>query len=301
MGYTPDEMVEEVAANDLCQAVFSVEGAVALSRAAAKLGKNARVHIKVDTGMGRLGFFPDKRSMDEICSIAELPGLEMEGLFTHLAKSDSVDLSFAEEQLGRFERFKKGLAERGLSFPVCHAANSGGILAGEKYHLDMVRAGIIIYGLDPSTEICARELGFIPAMSVKAKVSMVKRVEKGSSVGYGRAFFAPNDMIVATVPIGYADGFLRRMSNGGRVLASGQYAPVIGNVCMDQFMVDASAAQGLKASDEAVILGFQKGNAITAGEMARVSGTISYEIACGFSARMPRIFINESIVQAEAN
>jgi alanine racemase len=294
LGYTPAPIMEEAVASGLSLAVFSAEGAIALSRAAAKLGKAARVHIKADTGMSRLGFLPERNAMDEICRIAELPGLAMEGLFTHLAKSDSIDLSYAKEQIEKFAWLRDGLKAKGLSFPLCHAANSGGILAGEEYHLDMVRAGIILYGLDPSSEVKASRRGFKPAMSVRAQASLVKRIAKGTSVSYGRTFIAPMDMDIATVPVGYADGYCRRMSKGGRVLVGGQFAPVAGTVCMDQFMVDASAVPGIKAGSVVTLMGRQGGRVISAEDLAQVADTIGYEIVCGFNTRMPRVFTRGS-------
>ncbi|MDR2751454.1 MAG: alanine racemase [Clostridiales bacterium] len=294
LGFTPEPIMEEAVASGLSLAIYSAEGANALSRAAAKLGKAARVHIKADTGMSRLGFLPESGAMDEICRIALLPGLVMEGLFTHLAKSDSIDLSYAKEQIEKFAWLRDGLKAKGLSFPLCHAANSGGILAGEEYHLDMVRAGIILYGLDPSSEVKASRQGFKPAMSVRAHASLVKRIAKGTSVSYGRKFIAPMDMDIATVPVGYADGYCRRMSKGGRVLVGGQYAPVVGTVCMDQFMVDASAVPGIKAGSVVTLMGRQGGRVISAEDLAQVADTIGYEIVCGFNTRMPRVFTRGS-------
>jgi alanine racemase len=292
LGYTtPNEQADAIRGG-LTQTVFNMETAQAISKTAVALGKSARVHIKVDTGMSRLGFIPSAHAADCIYNIAELPGIEITGMFTHFALSDGPDDAFTLEQFKRFTGFARLLEARGLHIPVLHCCNSAALLDEPSMHLDMVRAGIILYGLEPSEYKPLDGLGFRPAMSLRAHISMVKRVGVGVSVSYGRKFVTERETVIATIPVGYADGYRRSMSNRARVLVHGEYAPVIGTVCMDQFMTDVTDIPGVTAGDEAVLMGRDGQNQITADEIARIQNTINYEVVCGISKRVPRYYIN---------
>jgi len=291
LGYSPEPLFDLVIRHGLTQTVFSAETAKTLSDAALVCGKKADVHIKIDTGMSRLGFLPGKEAVREIAKVMCMPGISVTGIYTHFAQSDPAGADFTYAQYARFRDFLALLEENGIRIPMTHVANSGGILYYPELEADMVRAGIILYGLPPSEDADFAGMGFGPALSLKTQISLIKRVPAGVSVGYGRTFFTKRPTDVATVPVGYADGFSRHMSRGGRVLAGGRYAPVIGAVCMDQFMIDVTDIPGIKAGDEVVIIGSQGENEIGAEEVAAVSGTINYEIVCGIGRRVPRVYV----------
>ena len=291
LGYTPEHLLEQVVKHDLIQTVYTYDSAAILSKAAMRLNKPVQIHIKLDTGMNRLGFLPGIAALSDISDILRLPWVNVTGFFTHFAVADEKDLSFTEYQFGLFNDFTRRLEEHGINIPARHCVNSAGLLDSRRYHLDMVRPGIIIYGLAPSDQFDMNELGFLPVMSIKAHVGMVKNIDSGVSVSYGRRYFTKRPTVAATIPAGYADGFTRHMSNGGRVLIHGKYAPVIGTVCMDQFVVDATDIPDVHAGDEVVLMGRQGGNEITADEIARIRETINYEVVCGISKRVPRIYL----------
>jgi len=291
LGYTPGELLEQVVRYDLTQTVYTYETAAALSNIAVRLNKAAQIHIKVDTGMNRLGFLPGQAAISDIMRIYRLPSLIVSGIFTHFAVADEKDLSFTEYQFSQFIGFVRDLADCGARVPVVYCANSAGLLDDRRFHLDMVRPGIILYGLPPSGKFNMRELGFRPAMSLKSRVSLVKHIDAGVSVSYGRKYYTARPTVAATVSAGYADGYARRMSGGGRVLIHGAYAPVIGTVCMDQFVADVTDIPDVRIGDEAVLMGRQGANEITADEIARIRETINYEVVCGIGKRVPRIYL----------
>ena len=291
MGYTPDELLDTIIRYDLTQTVYTYETAAKLSKIAVRFHKTANIHIKVDTGMNRLGFLPGQTAAADITAVCKLPSIRVSGIFTHFAAADEGDLSFTDYQYGVFQRFVHGLAAGGVRIPTVYCANSAGLLDDARYHMDMVRPGIILYGLPPSEKFDVRALGFKPVMSLKSRVSFVKRIDAGVSVSYGRRFFTARQTVAATIPAGYADGYARSMSNGGRVLIHGSYAPVIGTVCMDQFVTDVTDIPNVRAGDEAVLMGSQGENEITADEIARIRETIHYEVVCGIGKRVPRIYL----------
>jgi len=283
----------DLISNNLVSAVFCLNSAKDLSESAKKMDKVAKVHIKVDSGMGRIGFKCDDNAVCDILRIAKLPNIEIEGIFSHFAASES-NADYTKEQFERFMWVVDRLSKRGLEIPIRHICNSGGTLLYPEYHLDMVRCGMLIYGSAPcSTREGAAELaekyGILPTLSLKSRVSHVKTIYKGDSVGYSRNFIASADMEIATVPLGYGDGISRALSNKGKVLINGRVCPVVGNVCMDQFMVDATAA-GACVGDEVVLIGTQGENSISAVEMAAWYGTINYELLTGLSARLVRYY-----------
>lgn len=289
LGYTPEEQAELLVAHDITQTVFTMEMARALSAAAVKAGKTAKVHLKVDTGMSRIGVTPEE-APDFAAALADLPGLEVEGAFTHMATADETDKSFTRRQFGRFMQAMDGIAARGVNIPVKHAANSATTLELPEMHLDLVRPGIIIYGLWPSAEV-KRIIDLKPAMQLKAKIAYVKEVPAGTSVSYGRKFTTTGPARIATLPIGYADGWSRLLSNKAEVLIHGRRAPLIGRVCMDQCMVEVTGIPQVQAGDEAVLFGRQGDQFLPVEEVAAKMGTINYELVCLISKRVPRVYV----------
>lgn len=290
LGNTVEGQLETVINYGLTQAIFRYETAKLMSDIAAKLGKTALVHIKIDTGMSRIGFLPTDESIAEIERIFALPNLKVTGIFTHFATADEKDKTFTNVQYKRFRYVTDTLNNKGYKDFIRHCANSGAILDMPDLQLDMVRAGIIIYGMYPSSEV-THPINLIPAMSLKSQISYVKYLEENVSVGYGRTYFTTHRTKVATVPIGYADGYSRAFSNKARVIVNGQYAPVIGNVCMDQMMIDVSDIADVKDGDSVIIMGSDSENTVSAEELASISNTINYEIVCNVGKRVPRVYI----------
>jgi alanine racemase len=294
LGYTDPGDYPLVIAHRLTQTIYSPETAVKLSDAACNAGQVAQVHIKVDSGMGRLGFIAGSRdAVREILAVSALPHLDLEGIFTHFAKADSHDKSYAHTQWERFTGMLDLLAAEGLTFRIRHAANSAATIELPDTHLNLVRVGLAMYGYYPSQEDAAMEqerLALTPAMSWKAIVCHVKQVPPGTGIGYGISYTTTAATTVATVTAGYADGYNRLLSNRGTVLIHGRRCPVIGRVCMDQIIVDAGHVPDVKTGDEVVLIGSQGSEAIGADEIALQLDTIPYEILCGVSARVPRYY-----------
>ncbi len=291
LGYTPKQKLDEVVLNDLIQTIFRFDMAKHLSDCAVRLGKMAEVHVKIDTGMGRIGYFASDCDISEIEQIVKLPNIKATGIYTHFADADKTNSTFVYEQYNKFCYVIEQLKNRGITFETIHAANSGAALGHREIKANAVRAGISLYGLKPSEEMGFAGLDFAPAMSLKTRISYVKTLEDGVSVGYGRTYYTKGETVVATIPVGYADGYMRALSNKGRVLVRGKYAPIIGNICMDQFMVNVTGIDGVSADDEVVLIGEQGGNVITAEELANLVGTINYEIATNIGKRVPRVYI----------
>lgn len=291
LGYTPRADIKALIENDLTQTVFSYEMAKTISDEAGRLGKTVNIHLKVDTGMGRIGFLSSPKSIEEILMITKLPHINLEGIFTHFSTADEEDTSYTKEQWSIFEGFLKELSEVGLELPIIHAANSAAIMCHEYTHLNLVRPGIILYGYYPSPYLEGKVLDLEPAMTLKTQVVHVKELPEGQYVGYGRRFYTHQKTKIATIPVGYADGYSRNLGNKGRVLIRGQYAPIIGNICMDQFMVDVTHIKGVSVEDEVVLFGKQQDAVIPVEEIAQSLGTINYEIVCMIGKRVPRIYI----------
>ena len=302
-GFTPPSNVEALVRHDLIQTVYAPETAKAYAEGIGKTGGRLKVHLKVDTGMGRLGILPDSRryvepgmsvsdhAVREVLAIAGLKELTLEGIFTHFASSDSADKRFAEEQFGTFMAFLDQLKRSGIEFELRHAANSGAVIDMPHTHLDMVRAGVSLYGLYPSDEVDKSRIDLIPVMTLTARIVHLKKVPAGFPVSYGMTHRTPSPTVIATVPVGYADGFNRRLSNRGHMLVRGQKAPIVGRVCMDLTMIDVGHIAGVAVEDEVVILGRQANEAITADDLAGLLGTINYEITSAITARVPRVFL----------
>lgn len=281
--------IAEVLALDLTPAVFDLEQAAEVSAAANRRHEPAGVHLKVDTGMGRLGFSPDK--MEDILRAVRLPGLRLEGIFTHFATADGPDWPYAVRQLERFQNVVQMLEKAGFAGFTRHAANSAALINLPEARLDMVRPGIMLYGYHPAGRP-DHSIDLRPALSLQALVAQVKAVPAGFRIGYGSTYVTPEPTTVATLPVGYADGYSRHLSSLGEVLIHGLRAPVLGRVCMDMLMVDVGHIPGVKRYDTAVLYGEQGLDAVWADEVAERIGTISYEVLCAVGTRVPRIYQN---------
>jgi len=297
-GYTVPSEAARLYEFDLIQTVYSYETARTLSDTASSLDIKINIHLKVDTGMGRLGLLPDTRrttpsdsAVEEVKSIAGLSNLKLKGIFTHFATADWSDKSYAKKQFLIFSNFLDQLHKAGLKFSVRHAANSGAIIDMPQTHLDMVRAGISVYGLYPSDEIDKNQIKLLPAMSLKARIIYLKKVPAGFMVSYGITHKTKKPTTIATIPAGYGDGLSRLMSSNGHMLVHGQRAPIIGRVCMDLTMIDVGHIPEAKIEDEVVVFGHQGKASISADEIAKLTGTINYEVVTKISDRVPRVYI----------
>ena len=290
LGYTPPSYAESLAKNNISQCVYSLEYAKALSEQAVKGKVTVTIHIKLDTGMSRLGFNCRTSELTEIdyaISAAKLDGFRFEGIFTHFAVADraeSEEDGFTDSQFERFTSAINKIKASGLNPEICHCCNSAGLLLDIEKQYDLCRPGIILYGLTPSSSLSLPQ-DFIPVMTLKSVVSMVKEINKGDTVSYGRTFKAERKMKIATVAAGYADGYPRSLSNKAYVLINGKKAPIIGRICMDQLTVDVSDIDDVKMGNEVILFGKE----LPVEELADIYGTINYEIVCGISPRVPRI------------
>ena len=292
LGYTFPYCYEELIREEIRPAVYRRDTVEELVAAAAKVGQKAKVHIKVDTGMGRIGITPDEEGLEFVRFLIEHPELEVEGIFTHFAKSDETDKTSANHQLELFQDFiKKIQTELGITIPVKHCSNSAAILEMPQANMDMVRAGITTYGLYPSEEVSKDIVPLRAAMSLYSHIVYCKTIHAGQSVSYGGLFTAQKDTRVATIPVGYGDGYPRSLSGKGYVLIRGKKAPILGRVCMDQFMVDVSEIPGVMEGDKVTLLGVDGTERITAEELGELSGRFNYEFVCDLGKRIPRVYI----------
>lgn len=289
LGRMPISAYPMAVAEDIRTTIFLYEDALALSREAIRQGKTARIHFAVDTGMNRIGFRPTEESADLCLRIAALPGIEAEGLFSHFACADCADLTSARQQATSFAAFDGMLQERGLQLPLRHMNNSAGIMNFPTRY-EMVRSGIVSYGMYPSDEVDPAILPVKSVMQWVTRVAYVKTLGAGCPIGYGGTYVTTKETRVATLPVGYADGFRRSLSNQGYVLLHGKKAPVLGRVCMDQIMVDVTDIPDVALDDKAILIGRSGDEEITVDDMAVATGTINYEIVCGLSRRIPRAY-----------
>ena len=291
LGYISPEQYGEILDYDITQTVYSLEIAEKLSEASVKAGCRTKIHAALDTGMTRIGFHITEEEADRIAAISRLPGLELEGMFTHFSCADQKDNSEIARQLEKFRRMERMLRARGVEIPVKHICNSAGIMEFDDYRFDMVRSGIVTYGLYPSEEVDKSRLPLIPALSWKSRVIHVQDAEPGLGVSYGATYTTEGPCTrIATVSAGYADGYPRALSNKGRVLIHGRYAPILGRVCMDQMMVDVSHIPDVKVEDTVTLIGREGDRGITMEEVADPACRFNYEMACGISKRVPRIY-----------
>lgn len=294
LGYTPKQQSRLIVENNITQTIYNVEDAKALSQAAENLGKIAKIHLKIDTGMGRLGFLPEEVSIDKIIQIFKMSNICVEGMFSHFAKADEVNKDCTIKQFEKFTWVAKELRKKGIEIPIKHIANSAAIIDLPEYYLDMVRAGIMLYGLYPSDFVKKEKVNLKPVMTLKAVVSNVKVVNSGEGISYGHNFITSKATKVATLPIGYADGFTRLLNSKAEVSLKGKTVPVVGNICMDQCMADISSLEDVKVGDEAIIFGDGLMNKPSVDDIAKTLGTINYEIVCMVSRRVPRVYMKNS-------
>ena len=281
--------------------VYTKEMAEAISALAVEKGEQAYVHIKLDTGMARLGFSAEESSIEEIKEIAELPNLVLEGVFTHFAKADEEDKTFTMMQLEKFEWMTQRLEEEGVTFPYVHASNSAGIIDVRRADYNLVRAGIAIYGLYPSEEVDKEKVQLKPALSLKSHIAFVKDIPAGTPVSYGGDFVSEHQMRIATIPIGYGDGYPRSLSDTGYVLIRGKKAPIIGRICMDQFMVDVSDIPEVKFGDKVTLIGRDQEEYLPVEKLSELSGRFNYEFVCDLGTRIPRVYVQDGKVEEQVD
>ncbi|CUX50061.1 alanine racemase [Clostridium sp. C105KSO13] len=296
----PDQY-EEMLLNNIRATVYMKEMARAMSEAAVKLGRTAYFHIKIDTGMGRLGFIPDRKSVEDIREISSLPNVKLEGMFTHFARADEEDKRYTIEQHDKFVRMEESLKSEGIDITYHHCDNSAGIIDFPEMKHNLVRAGISIYGIYPSDEVSKEPVHLKPVLELISHITFVKEVPAGTAISYGGIYVAQKKMRVATIPVGYGDGYSRGLSNKADVLIHGKRARILGRVCMDQFMVDVTDIPEAKYMDKAVLIGSDGAEHISVEELSNISGRFPYEFLCCLGRRVPRVYIEngEVVEQAE--
>jgi alanine racemase len=291
LGYTFPYSYEDLILHEIRPAVFREDTIEELGVCAKRLGKTVKVHVKVDTGMSRIGIRPDEEGLRFVEKVLHTEGVELEGVFTHFARADEKDKTAAREQLQKMQTFLKQIEEKlGYQVPVRHCSNSAGIIELPEANMDVVRAGITMYGLWPSDEVARNIISLHPALSLKSHIVYIKELEKDVPVSYGGTFVTPKKMRVATIPVGYGDGYPRALSNKGYVLIQGKIAPILGRVCMDQFMVSVEDIPEAKEGDEVTLIGADGSLQITMEELGALSGRFNYELACDIGQRVPRVY-----------
>lgn len=292
LSHTNPKRADELIKYQITQTVYSHDMAKVLSDEALRQGVKARVHIKIDTGMTRVGFPPGYSAVKDVVEIQKLPGIIVEGIFSHFATADEKDSNYTMHQMELFESIISELNRIGILIPIRHISNSAAVLQYPEFSMELVRPGIILYGIYPSEDVSKEVADLKPAMTLKTNIAMVKWVETGTTVSYGRKYTTGRRSLVATIPVGYADGYSRLLSGKSRVLVNGQFAPVVGSICMDQCMIDITDIDGdVNIGDEVVLLGKQGNNEITAQELAGYMGTIPYEVVCIIGKRVPRVYL----------
>ena len=290
LGYTPENLAQDVIEYNIIQTIYTLEQAKEFSKIAVSLNKNITVHIKLDTGMNRLGMVFEDKTIDSILEMSKLDNLIIEGIFTHFAAADETNKEYTREQVKKYKYIVDNLEERGFKIPLKHVSNSAGIIDLPEYNFDMVRAGIMLYGLYPSKEVNHDIVNLKEVMCLKAQVSFVKTLEAGTGVSYGLKYKCDKKSLVATLPIGYADGYTRMLSGKAKVMVQGSCVPVIGNICMDQCVIDVSGLN-INIGDEVILFGGNDKNGISIDSVAQSLNTISYEITCMVDKRVPRVYI----------
>lgn len=291
LGYVFEDHYEELIDRKVRMPVFDLETAEKIADYAEQLHKKAKIHIALDTGMNRIGFKDTQKSAAVICKISQMESLQIEGMFTHFARADETDKIYADRQFRRYMDFHRQLQDWGVSIPVCHCSNSAGIIDMPYANLDVVRAGITIYGIYPSNEVQKEKVPLKPVMSWKSGVAFVKEVEAGEQISYGGTFVTPKKMKIATIPTGYADGYPRMLSGKASVLIHGKRAQILGRVCMDQFMADVTDIPDVSRGDAVTLLGRDQEEEITVEELSDLCGRFPYEFVCCVSKRVPRVYL----------
>ncbi len=292
LGLTPDLYADTLIQYDITPVVCSASNAAAIAKAARKAGKVAEGLVAVDTGMGRIGYLPDDpKAISDLQKMEKLEGFQIKGLFSHFATADAADKTYARQQEAKYLAFSEKLTAAGVKIPMKTFANSAAIMEIPSAYFDAVRPGIILYGCYPSGDVDKHQLSLKPVMSVKANIIHLKEVPKGTTVSYGRTYTAPRRSLIATLALGYADGLPRPYSLVGKVIVNGVFAPIAGNICMDQCMVDVTDVPNVKAGDEAIIMGSDGTRTILADDIGNATGTINYEIVCAFGQRLPKVYV----------
>jgi len=300
LGNSTDSDIKKLINFDIMPTVFDYSFAKRLSAAACTAGKTLKLHIKLDTGMSRIGFLAeDINTIDEILNIAKLPGVKIEGMFSHLAVADEDEECYTKMQFKRFMTVAKSLEEKGLKIPIKHICNSAGLIKFPEMHLDMVRAGIILYGVYPSSDFDKSMIDLLPSMTFKSRVSHIKMLDEGATLSYGRTYTLNKKSKIATVSVGYADGYMRSLSNRAVVSVCGQTAKQTGRICMDQCMIDVTAVNNINVGDEVILFGGS--DKFSVENTAELIGTIGYELVCAVGRRVPRIYIRDGEVTEIAN
>ncbi len=276
---------------DIRMNVYTEEMAEEISQIAAREGMTAYMHIKLDTGMARLGFDISEASVNAIARVSQMQNVCMEGIFTHFAKADETDKAFTQKQIREFCWMVERLKEKSVSFLYEHCANSAAIIDVKEANFDLVRAGISTYGLYPSNEVEKANVKLKPAMVLNSHVAFVKEIEADTPISYGGTFVSKKKMKIATIPVGYADGYPRSLSNVGHVLIRGKKAPIVGRVCMDQFMVDVTNIDGVRFGDSVTLIGTDGNETITVEDLSELSGRFNYEFICDLGKRIPRVYV----------
>ena len=293
LGYTPSNLATDVIENNIIQTIYNLEEAKEFSQKAIELKKDLIIHIKVDTGMNRLGMQYNDETIDSILEMSQLKGLIIEGVFTHFAMADEIDKEFTIQQVEKYNDIINKLENRGLTIPIKHVSNSAAIIDLPQFNMDMVRAGIMLYGLYPSKDVNKNNVKLKEVMTLKAKISQVKEIGEGYGVSYGLKYKCTKKTLVATLPIGYADGFTRMLSGKASVMVKGMKAPIIGNICMDQCLVDVTGLD-VKMGDEVILFGGNDANGISIDSVSDLLNTINYEIVCMIDKRVPRVYIENN-------
>ena len=301
LGCVFQDQYMEMLKHEIRMNIYTEEMAESISRMAAREGKTAYMHIKLDTGMSRLGFGINEQSAETIKRISKMPNVNMEGIFTHFTKADEKDKSFTKKQIQEFVWMTERLKEKNVRFTYEHCSNSAGIIDVPEANFDIVRAGISTYGLYPSEEVDKTNVKLKPALALKSHVAFVKEIESGTPVSYGGTFVAKEKMKIATIPVGYADGYPRSLSNKGYVLIRGKKAPILGRVCMDQFMVDVTQIEGVSFGDKVTMIG-KDGNEILPVEvLSELSGRFNYEFVCDLGKRIPRVYVRDGKIAEQVD
>ncbi len=296
----PDQY-KELLKREIRMNVYTEEMAESISQVAEQEGMTAYVHIKLDTGMTRLGFDVNEDNVSVIERISKMKHLCMEGVFTHMAKADETDKEFTYLQIREFHWMIERLKEKGIEFPYEHCANSAAIIDVPEANCNLVRAGISTYGLYPSEEVQTDCVKLKPALELKSHVAFVKKIKAGTPVSYGGTFVSEQEMVIATIPVGYGDGYPRSLSNVGHVLIRGKKAPILGRVCMDQFMVDVTGIEGVSFEDEVTLVGKDGDAAIAVEDLSELSGRFNYEFVCDLGKRIPRVFVKEGKITEQVD
>ena len=293
LGFTPPNLIDDLLKYNIEQAVFSYEYAKELSSMAKKQNKIARIHIVVDTGMARIGYLPNDESAEEVYNISKLSNIFIEGMFSHFSVADEKDKTYTYDQVKKYNDFYEKLKVKKVNINIRHIANSAAIIDLPEIHYEAVRPGIILYGYYPSEEVKKDNINLKPVMTLKTNIVHIKTLPPGEYVSYGRKYKTEKESIIATLPVGYADGYTRLLFQKGKVILKGEFAPVVGRICMDQCMIDVTEIPGVKIGDEVILMGEDENNKFTADTIAGLIGTINYEIVCMIGKRVPRVYVKE--------